>query len=147
MMETSLETKPGPGRPRVQDVDRQVGARMRDRRVLLGLTQPKAAELIGVSYQQWHKYEKGINRVAAGRLSMIAQALGVEVGHFFSALDEGPVSVPGPPQRLFLELVRLFVGLSRQHQEALCSLAGALASPELTTAAGSTELQDEASAA
>ena len=70
------------GRLRSQDVDRHVGARMRDRRVLLGLTQQQMADLIGVTYQQAHKYEKGINRVSAGRLYSIAQALGVEVGLF-----------------------------------------------------------------
>ena len=68
-------------RPRAQDVDRHVGARMRERRIMLGLTQQQMAELIGVTYQQAHKYEKGINRIAAGRLSGIAQALGVEIGY------------------------------------------------------------------
>ena len=64
------------GRARAQDADRHVGARMRQRRTMLGLTQQQMAELIGVTYQQAHKYEKGINRVAAGRLYSIAQALG-----------------------------------------------------------------------
>jgi transcriptional regulator with XRE-family HTH domain len=54
---------------------------MRERRVMLGLTQQQMADLIGVTYQQAHKYEKGINRVAAGRLYSIARALGVEVGY------------------------------------------------------------------
>ena len=71
-------TNPGPGRSRAQDVDRHVGARMRERRIMLGLTQQQMAELIGVTYQQAHKYEKGINRIAAGRLYNIAQALGVD---------------------------------------------------------------------
>ena len=47
------------GRPRAPDVDRHVGARMRERRIMLGLTQQQMAELIGVTYQQAHKYEKG----------------------------------------------------------------------------------------
>jgi transcriptional regulator with XRE-family HTH domain len=59
---------------------------MRERRVMLGLTQQQMAELIGVTYQQAHKYEKGINRVAAGRLYSIARALGVEVGYFYEAV-------------------------------------------------------------
>src|ERR687898_1682057 len=58
-------TKPGPGRARAQDTDRHVGARMRERRIMLGLTQHQVAELIGVTYQQAHKYEKGINRIAS----------------------------------------------------------------------------------
>src|SRR5262245_65588185 len=78
--------KPGPGRMRAQDTDRHVGARMRERRIMLGLTQHQMAEMVGVTYQQAHKYEKGINRVAAGRLYHIAQALGVEVGYFFEGL-------------------------------------------------------------
>jgi transcriptional regulator with XRE-family HTH domain len=56
---------------------------MRERRIMLGLTQQQMAELIGVTYQQAHKYEKGINRVTAGRLYHIARALCVEVGYFF----------------------------------------------------------------
>ena len=58
-------TKPGPGRARAQDTDRHVGARMREQQMILGLTQHQMAELIGVTYQQAHKYEKGINRVTA----------------------------------------------------------------------------------
>ena len=76
-------------RPRAQDMDRHVGARMRERRIMLGLTQQQMAELIGVTYQQAHKYEKGVNRIAGGRLYTIAQALGVEVGYFYEGL-EGP---------------------------------------------------------
>jgi transcriptional regulator with XRE-family HTH domain len=78
--------RPGPGRMRAQDTDRHVGARMRERRMMLGLTQHQMAEVIGVTYQQAHKYEKGINRVAAGHLYHIARALGVEVGYFFEGL-------------------------------------------------------------
>ena len=52
---------------------------MRERRILLGLTQQQLTELIGVTYKQAHKYEKGVNRIAAGRLSSIARALGVTI--------------------------------------------------------------------
>ena len=87
MATASLKTRVGPGRSRAQDIDRYVGARMRERRIMLGLTQQQMAELIGVTYQQAHKYEKGINRIAAGRLFTIAQALGVDVGYFFDGMD------------------------------------------------------------
>jgi DNA-binding XRE family transcriptional regulator len=76
MAMAGVKAKAGPGRSRAQDIDRYVGARMRERRIMLGLTQQQMAELIGVTYQQAHKYEKGINRVAAGRLYNIAHALG-----------------------------------------------------------------------
>jgi transcriptional regulator with XRE-family HTH domain len=120
-------TKPVPRRSRAQDVDRHVGARMRERRVMLGLTQQQMAELIGVTYQQAHKYETGINRVAAGRLYKIAQALGVEVSYFFEALGSDQTFSATPQQRMLLELVRNFISIpERKHRDAICSLARAL---------------------
>ena len=122
---------PGPGRSRAQDIDRHVGARMRERRIMLGLTQQQMAELIGVTYQQAHKYEKGINRVAAGRLYHIAQALGVDVSYFFEGLGSEKAFKATPQQRMLLELARNFIGMPhRKHQEAICSLARALSDPE-----------------
>jgi transcriptional regulator with XRE-family HTH domain len=133
MMATVLpesNTKPASPRARAQDVDRHVGARMRDRRVMLGLTQQQMAELIGVTYQQAHKYEKGINRVAAGRLYNIAQALGVDVSYFFEGLSRDKASSVTPQQRMLLELARNFISISeRKHQDAICSLARALSGP------------------
>jgi transcriptional regulator with XRE-family HTH domain len=123
-------TKPVPRRSRAQDVDRYVGARMRERRVMLRLTQQQMAELIGVTYQQAHKYEKGINRVAAGRLYNIAQALGVDVSYFFEGLGSDKTFSATPQQRLLLELARNFISIpERRHQDAICSLARALSGP------------------
>jgi transcriptional regulator with XRE-family HTH domain len=68
---------------------------MRERRIMLGLTQQQMAERIGVTYQQAHKYEKGINRIASGRLYNIAQALGVDVGYFFEGLDSDKAAQGG----------------------------------------------------
>ena len=75
------------GRPRPQEVDRHVGAKVRERRLALGLTQQQVAELVGTTYQQAHKYETGINRISAGRLYQIAQALGVDISYFFEDID------------------------------------------------------------
>jgi transcriptional regulator with XRE-family HTH domain len=129
MMNAAAKVPVNPrGRARPQDVDRHVGARMRDRRVMLGLTQQQMADLIGVTYQQAHKYEKGINRIAAGRLYDVARALGVEVGYFFQGLDTDGDFQPTQQQRMLLELARSFIAMnSRRHQEALCTLARALA--------------------
>ena len=112
----------GRGRSRAQDIDRHVGARMRERRIMLGLTQQQMAELIGVTYQQAHKYEKGINRIAAGRLYTIAHALGVDMNFFFEDVNGDQDFEPTPQQRLLLEMARSFISLpSRKHQEALCN--------------------------
>jgi transcriptional regulator with XRE-family HTH domain len=109
----------------MQDVDHHVARRIRERRIMLGLTQQQVAEWIGVTYQQAHKYEKGENRISVGRLRRIAVALGVEPGYFFEGLGAGRPA--GPARRMTLELARDFVALpSRRHQEALCGLARAL---------------------
>jgi transcriptional regulator with XRE-family HTH domain len=116
------------GRARAQDVDRYVGARMRERRMMLGLTQQQMAELIGVTYQQAHKYEKGINRVSAGRLYSIARALGADVGYFFEGLETADRLAPSPQQRMLLDLARNYLNIqTREHREAIIALARALA--------------------
>ena len=83
----------------------------RERRIMLGLTQRQMAEFIGVTYQQAHRYEKGINRIAAGRLYHIAEALGVEVGYFFEELGRDAALKATPQQRLLLELGRNFTAI------------------------------------
>ena|SRR5690348_7578174 len=126
----AVETRARAGRPRAQDVDRHVGARMRERRIMLGLTQQQLAALVGITYQQAHKYEKGVNRIAAGRLHAIARALGVEPGYFFEGLgDDGPAR-PTARQRLLLDLAQSFARLPRRQQEALADMARALAGAE-----------------
>ena len=136
MATASLKARVRPGRSRAQDIDRYVGARMRERRIMLGLTQQQMAELIGVTYQQAHKYETGINRISAGRLYQIAQALGVEISYFFEDVEperRGKVKAAElmPQQRMLLELARNFTSIgSRKHQDALCNLARVLANVE-----------------
>ena len=119
----------GAGRRRaaVEDADRHVGARVRERRLALGLTQQELAGLVGITFQQVYKHEKGINRIAAGRLHAIARALGVEPGYFFEGLDEDGPARPSAGQRRMIELSRSFAVLSRPQQEALAALARALA--------------------
>lgn len=120
---------------RAQALDRHVGARLRDRRVMLGLSQQELAKLIGVTYQQAYKYEKGVNRIAAGRLYEIARALGVDCDYFFVGLGPREPARVAPQQRLLLELARSFAAIpTRRQQEALCSVARALAEPEIDAA-------------
>ena len=113
---------------RTQDIDRHVGARVRERRIMLGLTQQQLADLIGVTYQQAHKYERGINRVSAGRLYEIAQVLSVPVGYFFDGLEGQDSRAVSPRERMCLELARNFAQIpNERHQEALSQLARVLA--------------------
>lgn len=67
-------------------VDVRIGQRMRARRLDIGMSQERLAELLGVTFQQVQKYEKGVNRVAASRLFDVASALEVPVASFFEGL-------------------------------------------------------------
>jgi transcriptional regulator with XRE-family HTH domain len=68
-------------------VDIHVGGRVRFRRMLLGMSQEKLGERLGLTFQQVQKYEKGINRVGASRLYDLSQVLGVPIQFFY---DEAP---------------------------------------------------------
>jgi transcriptional regulator with XRE-family HTH domain len=113
---------------RANEVDRHVGSRIRERRIMLGLSQQQMAELIGVTYQQAHKYERGINRISAGRLFEIAQALRIPVAELFVGVEEGEAPDLTRRQRMCLELARNFSSIpNERHQEALSQLARAMA--------------------
>ena len=71
----------------VKSIDRRVASRIRERRLEVGMTQQQLAELIGVAFQQAHKYERGISRITAGRLYYIAAALQTPVSYFFASAD------------------------------------------------------------
>jgi transcriptional regulator with XRE-family HTH domain len=106
------------------DVDRHVGRRIRMLRILVGMTQQHLATLIGVTYQQQHKYERGTDRITAGRLHAIARALDVDVADFFVGL-EGLVSVEH--DGLPLDVMRAFLAIrDRRLQQAICLLARAM---------------------
>ena len=96
---------------------------------MLGLSQQQLAQMIGVTYQQAHKYERGLNRISAGRLYEIALVLNVPVSWFFEGLDtEMPTVELSQRQRMCLELARNFAAIDNQkHQEALSQMARALA--------------------
>lgn len=114
---------------RASSIDRHVGARIRERRIMLGLSQQQMADMIGVTYQQAHKYERGINRISAGRLYEITRVLNVPITYFFEGLEaKEDDETLNPRQRMCLELARNFASISNQrHQEALSQLARALA--------------------
>ena len=73
---------------RSSKVDHHVGRRVRERRLALGMSQEKLGNVLGIAFQQVQKYEVGINRVAAGRLWDIANALEVDVGYFFEGIQK-----------------------------------------------------------
>lgn len=95
----------------------------------MGLSQQQMAKLIGVTYQQLHKYEKGINRVTAGQLHAIAHVLGTDLAFFFENVEPEPVKAGQQghhEQRaeLMHDVLRI---ANPKHRQAVCALAKALA--------------------
>src|ERR1700757_279903 len=76
-------------------IDVHVGSRVRLRRHMLGLSQEKLGEAIGLTFQQVQKYERGANRIGASRLLELSRVLDVPVSFFFDDMD--PVRAPAIP--------------------------------------------------
>lgn len=130
------------GRPNPIDV--HVGARVRLRRTLLGMSQEKLGEALGLTFQQVQKYERGANRVGASRLFDLSRVLDVPVSFFFddmseevealsprliSGLAEEPAAMDMDPmtKRETLELVRAYYRISDpQVRRRVLDLAKAL---------------------
>src|SRR5690349_4485531 len=79
-------------------VDVHVGARMRMRRTLLGLSQEKLGDALGLTFQQVQKYERGANRIGASRLHQLSRALDVPVSYFFEEMSEPEVQSSDSPE-------------------------------------------------
>jgi transcriptional regulator with XRE-family HTH domain len=109
-------------------IDGLIAMRIRERRLMLGLTQQQFGEMIGVSSQQAVKYEYGINSVSAGRLFEIARVLKTPIDYFFEGFD-GKNAEPSPRhQRMLLNMVRNFGDIQNaEHREAISQLTRALA--------------------
>lgn len=98
------------------ETDFLIAERVREQRILRGLTQGELAEKVGVTFQQFQKYERGINRISAGRLYEIAQIMKVPVNYFFEGQGEGVDHNAYRASQLSLnadtlELIRLYCGI------------------------------------
>jgi transcriptional regulator with XRE-family HTH domain len=93
-----MNSKTSDGRRRRQKSDKpnpidiHVGSRVRLRRTLLGMSQEKLGEAIGLTFQQVQKYERGANRVGASRLYDLSRVLDVPVSYFFEEMSPGVAS-------------------------------------------------------
>ncbi len=115
-------------------VDVHVGKRIRQRRWLVGMTQQRLAELVGIKFQQIQKYETGANRVSASRLWDIADALEVDVAFFFEGLksdtgdnhknDAIPDDMMGDKEAM--DLVRSYYAIPENQRRRLFELARVL---------------------
>jgi transcriptional regulator with XRE-family HTH domain len=120
-------------------LDQEIGRRIRGRRLALGISQERLGDLLGLTFQQVQKYEKGTNRISASRLHEIARILKVPVDSFYR--EERSAS-PEPDPLMFLatregaDLARAF-GAIRSHEarRALVEYAKAAAALESTIGA------------
>lgn len=118
----------------VHVVDVHVGKRIRQRRWLVGMTQQKLAECVGIKFQQIQKYETGANRVSASRLWDIADALEVDVAFFFEGLkseDSGTADQDTIPADMMgdkeaMDLVRSYYAIPENQRRRLFELARVL---------------------
>ncbi len=76
------------------DVDSFVGTKLRQRRLVLGMSQTALGDKLGVTFQQVQKYERGQNRLGASRLFNCSQILGVKPAYFFDGLDPASTGAP-----------------------------------------------------
>ena len=126
-------------------IDEHVGNRVRLRRTLLGMSQERLAEQIGLTFQQVQKYERGTNRVSSSRLFDLSRVLDVPIRYFFEEMSAGveaqspgqlhgaAPSLPGEEhdpmaRRETLELVRAYYRIQDQNvRKRITDLARALA--------------------
>ncbi|MEM7630747.1 MAG: helix-turn-helix transcriptional regulator [Pseudomonadota bacterium] len=116
-------------------VDVHVGKRIRQRRWLIGMTQQKLADMVGIKFQQIQKYETGANRVSASRLWDIGEAMGVPVAFFFEGLQgdaataaetRGDVPQDMLSDKEAMDLVRTYYAIPENQRRRLFELARVL---------------------
>jgi transcriptional regulator with XRE-family HTH domain len=122
-------------------VDRHVGSRVRMRRMLVGMSQEKLGDALGITFQQIQKYEKGTNRIGASRLHHIGRVLGVPIEFFYEGAPQigGPAGMSESPAPAYmadflstaegLDLMKAFVGIKDMRiRRRIVDLVRALAS-------------------
>lgn len=109
-------------------IDQHVGQKIQELRITMGLSRQELAEQIGVTHQQTQKYEKGVNRITAGRLAAIANVLQKPVGYFFEDIPGEVTALPSQHQRMCMEVARNFMRIKKPlYQDAINVLVRILA--------------------
>jgi len=118
----------------IDPVDAHVGARLRMRRALVGMSQEQLGATVGISFQQVQKYERGMNRMGASRLYQFARALRIPVSYFFDGLDghESQKLAATEEDKIYsretLTLVRAYYAVSdKKQREKIMSLIKTMA--------------------
>ena len=138
----ALRNRMAPEKAEPNPIDVHVGHRLRARRTLLGLSQEKVGEAMGLTFQQVQKYERGANRIGASRLWDMSRILNCPISYFFEEIDSAAASAgtngevheirsnEDDPliQRETLELVRAYYNINDYHvRRRIYDLARSLA--------------------
>jgi len=109
-------------------VDVHVGGRVKARRRLIGMSQEELGKHVGLTYQQIHKYEKGMNRIGAGRLWQFSLILGQPISWFFEGIGKRTRKVGDLlAKRETLKFVRYFLACDPDVQKHLAAMINAVA--------------------
>lgn len=118
----------------IDPVDAHVGARLRMRRTLVGMSQEQLGATVGISFQQVQKYERGINRMGASRLYQFAKILRIPVSYYFDELEghESQNLVTTEEEKIYsretLTLVRAYYAVpDKKQREKIMSLIKTMA--------------------
>jgi transcriptional regulator with XRE-family HTH domain len=102
--------------------------RIRERRITLGLTQRELAKVIGATYRQTHRYERGLTLLSAGQLYEIARELNTPIEYFYDGFNNLTPHHPQPYRRMLLDVLRHFGEIKNErYQEAISQLTRTLA--------------------
>lgn len=123
MVESNRNCEPSVPKKQANSIDKHVGSQVRARRMTRGMSQEKLAKLLGLTFQQVQKYEKGVNRIGAGRLFDLARILDVGILYFYDGLvdessgrgfaEDGAPAPSPPPQSA--EAAQLLAAFARIH--------------------------------
>lgn len=112
-------------------VDIHIGTKIRERRVMLGLTQEHISQVLEISYQQLQKYETAANRISSGRLYELSVVLQVPIAFFYDGFEENDTAAPmehGGRSRTVIELVANYQAIPEARMKyAVAALAKNLA--------------------
>ena len=99
-------------------INQLIGARIREKRIMLGLSQRELADQLGVTFQQIYKYERGVNGLSAGQIYEIAREWGTPVEYFFEDLETIELQQLLPGQKWLLDVMISLEQMQDEGQKA-----------------------------
>lgn len=114
-------------RSKTKELDTYIGDKIYHLRIKRGLPQEKIADIFKVSIQQFQKYEKGVNRISAANLGLLAKALGVDINYFYEGYDLENLEVKNKSNEEFIAISNKFIKIkSEEYRKAINLIIEAL---------------------